>query len=283
MKNKKVQITLITLLLVLIILIIGIINSDYQQPNIARDIYIGDIISLEIEKNKITTEIIKEAFTDFEVIHVKETDAYYQVDVRTFETGKYVIWLNNTQITITVESLLNETTQNAIYDGQTIVIEPNVTIPWGIILVVLIVCWILLFAYIIYTIDQPKPKEKIDAFDQAKRWIEDLDLNEQDYFVKLSHILKGYLRQKFHLKIHGYTTKEIEKYMSSKLENDIDISLVINWLNQCDYYKFSNQKVDWQSKQDMKNQLVDIITTLESKIETKIGKEADIDTDNEVN
>lgn len=245
---------------------------DVSSSIMGRSIYIGDVITIRISKNEVTENDIREAFSEFDIVDVKDQKGVYNLKIRSFDVGEKTVVLKGQEINIVVSSILESDSRGEIYDGDYRLIEPGMNIYWVYILYVSIALCIISVAYTLLKMYKKVENRELSSYEQVTQWIFSLSVNEDDYFVKLSYYLKWYIEKTLEIKAVGKTSRELITDLIRNKNFTLDYHLMTEWLNKCDYIKFSGKEFLENEREEMKALLISIIDSIQSvmMIEEKI-------------
>jgi len=251
MNIKKI----ICLLLVLLLFIIAPLSVSAET----RNIYVGDIISLQIESREFSPEELTEKFRDFEIVEIKDEPGGYKISMRTFETGEYKIILGDKEIIINVKSTLDDIEREDLFEGRKRVAKPGFSFYWRVLFYISSSVFILSGGFILTKI---LIKRKIKAQPPLRLFLQRSGLlspEDDNYFVDLTFYFKEYIGSLYNCKIIGKTSVEIIKELKKikALENDMLREIYI-WLIKCDKLKFSGVDVSAEEKREHYNSLIDL-------------------------
>ena len=280
--DKKSHLILIIILLFVLLSSVFLLNKDSNIKNLAeeRQIYVGDLVYIEIPKETVTEMDIREAFKGFEIVTIEEKEEEYTIAIRSFEIGVKSVMIQGQEINIHINSLLAESTREDIYEGNYNLKEPGINIYWMYIEAGLIVLFLISVFIFIYKRLKKRNEKTISNYNQVIDWITKLEKDRSQYFVKLTAYLKWYIEKTFDVKIIGKTSKEFIEEMNKNNINLVKKNLVRDWLGKCDYHKFSGQIGKEEDKEEMKNKLIEIIKIIEENKE--LEKNLDIENKKEV-
>jgi len=101
----------------------------FGAPEETRNIYVGDIITLNVTAKGISAEQLKEEFQNFEIVEFQNKSGEFLLSIRTFESGEHRIPLGDKEIEIIVGSTLNDIQREGIFEGEERVINPGPVMP----------------------------------------------------------------------------------------------------------------------------------------------------------
>ena len=241
-------------------------NQDGDQD--ARNIYIGDIVTLKITpaSRPIEVEEIERAFQDFEIVEIKEEPDGYSLSLRTFEVGERRILLENKEIVINVSSTLDDIERESLFEGDAWVIAPGIRFHWHMLFYGAAAVFALSGAFVIVTTIRKRKAKTLSPLrlfmKRCANLSADDDLNDS-YFVDLTFYFKEYLtawhrdwtppssNSNTSLSAVGYigkTSKEIISILRDTRILDDFLSDVQEWLTECDKMKFTGMEVTAEAK-----------------------------------
>ncbi|MCL2151919.1 MAG: hypothetical protein FWH57_03000 [Oscillospiraceae bacterium] len=242
-------------------------NRDDAQD--ARNIYIGDIVTLKITPTSrpVSMEQIEEAFQDFEIVEIKDEPDGYSLSVRTFEVGERRIMLGNKEIVINVSSTLDDIERASLFEGDAWVIAPGIRFHWRVLFYGTAVVFALSGAFVIVTIVR---KRKVKTLSPLRLFMKrcaglsvDDDLNDS-YFVDLTFYFKQYLAachrhwvspgsdgntRLTDAEYIGKTSAEIMNMLGDTRTLDDFLVDIHDWLTECDKMKFTGMEVTAEAKE----------------------------------
>lgn len=252
------------LLFILLLTISALFRTDVIAEK--RNIYIGDIIRLQINSAETTKEDIMNALSQFEVTDIKEIDNGYEVSFRSFDIGDKVIKLGNKEITVSISSTLNDYDREDIFESDMTVRGSTKVINWFMIYMILIV--ILAISLIILLISYIKSKRNstnITPFVRFNNRLESLEMSSISVLVDMTAILKSYLEEVHNCTIRGKTSNEIMDDIDKIPNTSSYRAMMSNWLTICDAYKFSGELVNEEQKEGLRVQLRHIGSCINQK------------------
>lgn len=263
MKKRKV-IFLINLISLLLLVSSMTISAE------ERSIYVGDLIKIEIETNLYSEDDIRDKFKDFEIVDIKDTDKGYLLTLRSFETGKKTIQIDNNEIEIEIKSTLEEIDRDKIYEGDEGTRSYGFSFNYSYIFYLLIGIFLITGCISLWQYIKRRKTGPASAFIVFKKAIDEISLEERDCFVTMTLNLKNYLQTKYSCSIRGKTCKEIIAEISSITVLEPFIPDIKSWLQMCDYYKFTGVAVTTEQKQELLIRLVEIVEKIEQAKEVEV-------------
>ena len=246
---------------------IGGIASEQEAVESERNIYVGDIITLEIATEDFSAEDLTGKFSDFEVLELTEESGIYRLSLRTFEPGKYVVLLGNKEIVINVASTLNDIKRDDIFEGSAQVIKSGFPYHWRILFYISAGIFILSgsFAVLRYVL-----KKKIKPLSPYELFLKNsgaLSVQSDNYFVDLTRYFKEYIGSLYQCRIIGKTSAEIIAELKEILSLESILTSIEEWLVKCDRLKFSGIEVAGETKQEHYGKLLELAVWIEKLVE----------------
>lgn len=258
----------ITLLLSLISLLLLISSMTILAEE--RNIYVGDLINIEVETDLYNEDDIREKFKDFEIVEIKESDKGYLVTLRSFETGKQTIQLDNKGIEIEVKSTIDEIDKDGIYEGDSNTQNYGFSFNYSYIFYVLIIIFLVTGSISLWKLLKRKKTISVSAFRRFQNEVDAISLEDRKCFVTMTLELKNYLQSKYSCSIRGKTCNEIIAEISSITILEPFIPDIRSWLQMSDYYKFTGVVVTIEQKQELLEKLIELVEKIEQAKEVEV-------------
>jgi hypothetical protein len=223
-----------------------------------RNIYVGDIITLEITSDKYSEEELRYKFQDFEIIEIKKTPDGYLLSMRTFDVGQRTILLGDKEITINVSSTLDDIDQNDIFEGGTDVVKPGFAFHWRILLYITASIFVLTGAFIAIKVLTQKKTEPVSPYQRFQDRAALLKAEDDNYFVDLTFYFKEYIGSLYNRRIIGKTSSEITAELAEIPALETMLPDITNWLMECDKFKFTEIEVSIAERHDHYERLLNI-------------------------
>lgn len=262
MRKEKYALLLIILSLFLIILPGKVLAEE-------RSIFVGDLIQIKVESREFTRDELIGKFKDFEVVDIKDAADGFIVILRSFETGEKTVQLGDKEVTVVVRSTLDEIERNEIYEGDLRPEKAGFSIEWKYVFGVLLIIFLVTGRI---SILRHIKKGKISSLTPYQRFINDINnilLDEDDYFVKLTLRFKEYMELSYSFRIRGKTTIEIIDEIRSVPGLKESLTDINAWLKESDHYKFSGSTATIDKKQKLRDYLEELVNRIEA---TKKGE-----------
>ncbi|MFW5982190.1 MAG: hypothetical protein ACOCQO_03170 [Halanaerobiaceae bacterium] len=256
-------------IIVAISIIIISLSSCFSILAESRDIYPGDLITINISSSSYSLEELEESFDDFEIIESIEKEQGYQLTLRTFEPGEYKVILADKEIELVVKSTLEEIDRDGIFQTNLEPIHSNYSPIWNYFFYLIIGLIVILSFLLIKNLIKNLKKKNESPYQRAIRKLTEININEDSFFVKLSLVLKEYLENTFLIQVRGKSTVEIMTKLSEISVIGVKNTEIREWLNQADYYKFTSNSASDEIKKRQQQELKNILTGLEEIIQEK--------------
>lgn len=259
MKTGKMILTAIVLMLLWVCVPVSAFTEN-------RNIYVGDIITLEITSLQFSEDELREKFQNFEIIEIEKRENGYLLSIRTFDVGEWTISLGSTEIVINVESTLNDIDREDVFEGDAdIIINPGFSFHWRIIFYVAAGIFVLSGCFMIIRAINIKKTKKMSSYQLFIQRSGSLATENDNYFVDLTFYFKEYLESLYKCRIIGKTSKEIlsELHEIPALDSDTVLSDIGQWLTECDMLKFSGVGVSSDEKSQVYKYLLNIVEKIE--------------------
>lgn len=262
MNIKKV----LCVLAVLLICAYALVRVSAETSE-ARNIYVGDIIALEIASPEFSEEELRQKFQDFEIVEIKKSSSGHLLSIRTFNVGEYKIFLGGKEIVINVSSTLDDIQRDGIFEGEANVIEHGFIFYWRILFYIAASIFVLSGGFVfVKTMIKRKTKTEspYELFLRRSAALSAKDNGYDNYFVDLTFYLKEYLGTICNHRIIGKTSAEIVNELKELHAFEDMISDIQKWLTECDMFKFSGV----EASSDEKHRHYIKLLSLAEKIET---------------
>ena len=229
----------------------------------SRNIYVGDIITLEISSMEMTGDELRQKFQDFEIVEMKEEPEGYTLSIRTFETGEYTILLGDKEIVINVASTLKDIDRDDVFDGEKEILAGGIPIYWRIILYITLSIFILSGGVVLVKLLKKRREKPESAYQLFLRRCAGLSESDDNYFVHLTFYFKEYLESIHNIRIIGKTSAEIVSELKVLPSLESRLSDIKTWLEECDLLKFSGATVSSDDKHRHFQGLLSIVENIE--------------------
>jgi len=217
----------------------------------ARNIYVGDIITLNIASQDLSAEELEEYFKDFEIVDMKFENGEYSVSLRTFEVGTYGISIGNARMELSVNSTLDEIEQEEIFEGETTIEVPGFPFHWRIVFCVSAVIFAFSGGFVLFGLIKKRKGQSIHPYSLFLRRSEALlsKIDNNNFFVYLTFFFKDYVGKLYQRRIIGKTSSEIVFELKEIQALGDMLPIIEKWLIECDRMKFTGIEVSSEEKQ----------------------------------
>ena len=233
-----------------------------------RNIYIGDIVTLEVSAQGFSEEVLRQAFSDFEVIAIERgaergRNNSYRISVRSFDVGEKTVNLGDKDLVIRVTSTLEDIQRDGIFEGGTDIIKPGFPLQRRVVFFVVAGIFVLSCGVVIVKSLKKQKSKQENPYQLFLRRIAELSVEDENYFVALTFYFKRYIEGLYRCRIIGKTSKEIIAGLQTMRFPDDELTDIRQWLMECDRLKFTGVG----SSPDEKTQLGDWLMKLVQEIE----------------
>ena len=242
-------------------------KPEEQEPfDNERNIYVGDIITLEIEAADLylSAEELTAKFSEFEVLDITEKGGIYTLSLRTFEPGKHTVLIGNKEIVINVASTLTDISRDDIFEGSTQIIKPGFSIYWRILFYITLGIFILSGSFVLLRFVMKKKIKAMSPYELFLKSSGALSVERDDYFVDLTRYFKEYIGSLYHCRIIGKTSTEIIAELKEIPPLESILADIGEWLVKCDKLKFSGIEVTNAIKQEHYGKLLDLAAKVDA-------------------
>ena len=236
--------------------------SAYAEDD-CRNIYIGDIITLNIASAEYSVEDIREYFGGFEIVELEEVSGTYRLSLRTFMPGEYSIPVGDKNIVITVAYTLDDIERADVFPGGTEIIEAGFYLPAKILGIIAAGMIVLLAALFLL---KPLLQKKAKAPEPYQLFLKRagaLSAEHDNYFVDLTLYFKEYIEVIHSCRIRGKTSTEI----IAELEDIPSLANLLadikDWLHHCDRLKFTGLIASAEQKQHHYTKLLALVERID--------------------
>lgn len=256
------------ILCLVIILLLSLFTpvSVYAEEAV-RNIYIGDIITLEIAAGNISSEELREKFRDFEIVDIKKESNIYLISLRTFEPGEYSVSLGNKEVIVNVASTLDDIARDGIFYGGTDIIDSGFSLHWRVFLCISAGIFAVSGGIILIKMTFKRKEKLLSPYQRFMKNSDAIELESESFFVDLTLCFKEYLEQLYQCRIIGKTSSEIVNEVKDIITLGAVMADIEEWLTECDRLKFTGITVTDDKKQEHCDELLYLV----KKIETQTG------------
>ncbi|SNY22182.1 hypothetical protein SAMN06265827_10722 [Orenia metallireducens] len=253
--------------ILLAVLLAGLVLVNSYVYAESRAIHIGDLIQLEIAKTDLSKAEIRDSFKAFEIESLEKIDSGYKISIRSFEAGKKIVKLGDRQLKIQVASTLDEIDRQDIFEGDLEAKEVDKMLPMYKLLVVMVAVIALLSFLRLRKIFSNRSRKELSVYSQFRTKVEEIKLEDDNYFVYLTLAFKDYLEQTFNRKIIGKTSNEIIAEINYIPQLDDYLNQIKEWLSFVDICKYRGKEVSLEKKKEKREELIRIVDLIEASKE----------------
>lgn len=235
-----------------------------------RNIYVGDLINIKVDTLLYDEEDLRDKFKDFDIVKIKDTEKGYILTLRSFETGKKIVQLDNKEIEIDVKSTLDEIDRDEPYEGELNTESKGFSFNYSYVFYFLLIIFLVAVSITLIKFIKKRKKISLNIYQCFKNEIDGISLDDHDCFVKMTLSLKNYLQSKYKCSIRGKTCDEIMSEISSITILSDSLPDIKSWLKISDYYKFSGVVVTMAQKQELLNKLIALVEKIEQAKEVEV-------------
>ncbi len=265
LKYRSIQILFACLLVMT--QIAPVAAAQYEEND--RLIYIGDHIELEIQDPAISKLMIEEAFKAFDILEIEPMDEGYQVVMTIMEPGEWSVELGGQTIVFKVASTLDTIERDTLFEKDLDIHKgANKTILF-ILLGIVFLGAIISNGFWLFK-RRKKKVEKMSAYEAFDKNLDQLSSKDSYALGKMTGFVKEYLSLRLGVKLEGLTTSQLETHFQSNTARGIfeeePFRNFIQWLKDCDSYKYSDVLVDEATINTLRESLKSIVSGMEEVI-----------------
>ena len=232
-----------------------------------RNIYIGDVITLQILSPEFSAEEIAEKFRDFEILEIKKEKSGYTVSVQTFEPGEYTILLKSREIVINVKSTLEDIKRDGIFESDKQIGQSGFLFFSRVLFCVCAGIFVLAGGFLLFKkIGRTKAKIQTPLELFFNRCVS-LSEEDENYFVELTYYFKQYLEILYKVKIIGKTSAEILDELKEIKKLGGILPYIREWMLECDRFKFAGIHAQTEEKKAHYVKLLDLAKNIDREEE----------------
>ena len=243
------------------------IGDAVRAEKETRNIYIGDILVLEIDAAGLPEEELRKRFEDFEIVDLKKTAAGYTISLCTFETGEKTIFLGGKELVIVVASTLDDIERDGIFEGGTEVLPSDGAFPWAILSAASAGIFVSVGGVVLFRKVRGKTRKKGESTYQLfQRRAAALSVSDEKYLVKLTFYFKEYLENLRGKPMIGKTSSEIMEEIADVQVLSAELQNIRAWLVVCDMFKFGGAEVSEQDIEQHGGDLLILVERIEASV-----------------
>ena len=230
----------------------------------ARNLYVGDIVTLEIESQIYTAEEIRQKFDGFEIMEMEKISNGYRLSLRTFDTGEKTILLGDKELTIHIHSTLDDIHRDSVFEGGAELLEAGFPFHWRILLCAALCVFGASGIFVLAKANKNRKIKTESHYQLFLRRAASLPVKEDHYLVDLTFYFKEYVGALYGRRIIGKTSSEIVDELKSFPALDPLLPFIQKWLTECDQFKFAGGEVSFDDKRLHYGRLLRIAEAIET-------------------
>lgn len=231
----------------------------------SRNIYVGDIITLNISAEGFSEEDLRQKFAAFEIVELKTENDGYLLSLRTFEPGKHTILLGDKEIVIEVASTLDDMKREDIFEGDAGVMLPGFSVSRRLLFYAAAGIFVLTGSFILGKLLLKRNKKEPEPYQLFLRRSEALSVEDDNYFVDLTYYFKEYIESLHKCRIIGKTSREMTEELKAIPDLNSLLPEIQDWMLHCDNLKFSGVAVSIEEKQECYQELHHLVKKIDSQ------------------
>lgn len=247
------------------LLVLLLLTTPLEVKAETRNIYVGDIITLEINSNKLSPEQLQEKFQAFEIVEIKNKGDGYLLSLRSFEAGEQTIVLGDKEIVINVASTLDEIKREDIFAGDMGVMEPGFSFDWRLLFYLAAAVFLLSGGFFLLKVLKKKKIKALSPYQLFLKRCSSLAEADAKYFVSLTYYFKKYLESLYNFQIIGKTSGEIVNELKAIEDLGAMLLPIEKWLSECDRMKFTGIAISAEEKQRHYGELLDLVEKIDGR------------------
>ena len=251
---------------ILCVFVAALLLLGASAPEQARNIYIGDIITLDV--TGFSGDSLLASFRDFDIVDIQEEpDGGVRLSLRAFAPGEYNIRLGSQELLIDVHSTLDDIQREDLFEGDVQVTGSALPFHWRFLFYIAVGISILSGAFLLLkTLQRKRIKPLVPLLDFLRR-SGALSREDDNYFVDLTRFFKEYLEAVYATHIIGKTSVEIMRELNGIAVLSPFLPEIQSWLIECDRLKFTGVSVSGDDKQALYDSLLDIVQRIDARKE----------------
>lgn len=232
----------------------------------ARNLYVGDIVTLTIESRGITEAELRQKFQDFEIVELIGNPEGYTISIRTFDAGERTILLNDKEIVISVGSTLDDIERDDVFEGEAGVTAPGASVHWRVLFFVAAGVFTLSGAFLSARAFFSRKAKSESAHRRFARRAAMLSAGDDSFLVDLTFYFKEYLQSVRKRRIIGKTSAEIVGEIREISALAGMLSDIESWLLACDRMKFAGIAASDDEKNRHRERLLKMVEGIETNL-----------------
>ena len=236
-----------------------------------RNLYVGDIFTLEIACPGYDETDVRQKFDGFEILDMKKTSVGYNLTLRTFDTGERIVDFDGSELLIRVHSTLDDFQRDTVFSGGSEIRKAGFPFYWGALLASVLCVFAFSGAFVILKAFRYKKAGQESHYRSFLRRSASLLIGDDNYLVDLTFYFKEYLGGLYRRRIIGKTSSEILRELTDIPALAPSLPFIQVWLRECDRYKFSGEPVSSDIKRAHYGKLLRIAEIIESGAAHHVG------------
>ena len=234
-----------------------------------RNIYIGDIITLEVSAQGFSEEVLRQAFSDFEVVAIEQStergiNSNYRISIRSFDVGEKTVNLGDKDLVIRVTSTLEDIQREGIFEGGTDIIKPGFPMQRRVVFFCAAGIFVLSCGVVLVKSLKKQKRKQENPYQLFLQRVTALSVEDENYFVALTFYFKRYIEGQYRCRIIGKTSKEIIAGLQTMRFPDAELTEIRQWLMECDRLKFTGVGSSSDEKIQLGDWLMKIVREIEA-------------------
>ena len=238
-------------------------GDDRQRGEGTRNIYIGDLITIEVVSQTISRRELEEKFSEFEIVDIKKTDKGFLITVRSFVPGEKVVNLGDKEIVITINSALADIQRDDVFEGDTSPEGAGFAMDWRYLFFALLAVFLATGVLLLRKYLAKRRASRLSPYSRFIGRCRLLQFSDRFYYAKLTMYFKEYIESVYNIGIKGKTTGEIMDSINRLPGLQQVLPGIENWLRESDYYKFSGVAASNEKKRILIDELVEVVNRIE--------------------
>ena len=229
-----------------------------------RNLYVGDIIVLDIAAPPGGEDEIRRAFEDFEIVGIQVSPGGYRLSLRCFEPGERTIVLGGREFAVLVHSTLDEIRRDTVFEGGSRLLDAGFPFYWAPLLIAAACVFALSGGAVLAKAWRNRSIAPEGPYPSFLRRATALTPDEDAYLVDLTFCFKEYVGRLYGRRIIGKTSSEIAGELESIPALAPLLPFIRKWLTECDAYKFAGFEVSAEEQRLHCERLLKIAAAIDS-------------------
>ena len=246
----------------------GLLDTSYPDEVFAdeRSIYIGDIISLEIEAEGFSSTVLRELFKEFEIVEIVPQAIGHVISIRTFLPGEHRVFVGDKEIVIDVRSTLDDIIRDDVFEGEAMGEYSATHVNLRIMFLAAVWVFAVSGAVLLVKKHRKTKTENIRPYLLFVQRCTALSPDSEGYFVDLTFYFKEYVGGMYGRRIIGKTSGEIMAELADIGELERMFPEIRAWLTECDRLKFTGAIATESEKSELCKKLQGLVSKIDSHI-----------------